>query len=134
MIGSRIITRSAAAILLLAGLVLTACSATRNASSADDGSAACDSAFASAASVDSMHDTVSDLYPAVKACRTVEQWMSASQAHPEAISEGVDPRMFLGNVCTSTSAGLGGEPLCRAAMQLCKTDAAVGQMPYCMMP
>jgi hypothetical protein len=65
-------------------------------------SKACDDAFAAAAAVDDMHDTVTDLDPAVAACATLAEWTAASIAHPGAISEGVDPAVFLGNRCDET--------------------------------
>lgn len=36
-------------------------------------SAACEQAFATAAAVDEMHDTVEDMYPAIRSC-TLEEW------------------------------------------------------------
>lgn len=60
---------------------------------------ACDAAFAEAAAVDQMQDTVADLYPAAHACTSVEDWVAASEGNPGAID--VDPEVFLGNMCLS---------------------------------
>lgn len=60
---------------------------------------ACDAAFAEAAAVDEMQDTVEDLYPAAHACTSVEDWAAASERNPGAID--VDPEVFLGNMCLS---------------------------------
>lgn len=71
----------------------------------------CDRAFAQAASIDDMHDTVEDLDPALRACSSEEEWVAAARAHPGAID--VDPVVFLRNRCD-----FGGPdtPLCRAVL------------------
>ena len=58
----------------------------------------CDAAFRNAAAIDDMHDTVEDLDPAIKACRTVAEWSAASARHPKAL-DGVPPEVFLRNRC-----------------------------------
>lgn len=58
----------------------------------------CDDAFDQAASVDKMQDTVEDLYPAARACESLEDWIAASERHPDAI-EDADPEVFARNVC-----------------------------------
>ena len=63
-------------------------------------SAACNAAFAAAAAVDVMLDTVEDLDPAVAACTSVAEWRAPAEANPGAIEEGVDPVEFLGNRCS----------------------------------
>lgn len=96
-------------------------------------SAACDAAFARAAAVDEMLDTVADLYPAVRVCPTIEQWVAASSKNPGAIAAGVDPREFLGNVCTAGAGGtLSAEPLCQQATKACKADPAFADLTYCV--
>lgn len=77
--------------LLVAVLVLTLVPACAEAS-------ACDEAFAQAAEASDFEDSVSDLYPAVRACDSVEEWVEASEAHPDAL-DGADPRTFLRNIC-----------------------------------
>lgn len=62
---------------------------------------ACEQAMADAAAVDEMQDTVPDLYPAVEACGTVDEWTDAAEAHPDAL-DGADPETFLGNVCQNS--------------------------------
>ena len=59
--------------------------------------APCDQAFATAAAVDELQDTVSDLYPAALVCVSVADWVAAAEANPGAID--ADPVEFLTNVC-----------------------------------
>lgn len=63
---------------------------------------ACDQAFAEAASVSEMQDTVEDLYPAIRVCTTIGEWTAASDAHPDAL-DGADPVVFLTNACLYAS-------------------------------
>ena len=63
-------------------------------------SPACDDAFRAAASVSDMRDTVEDLDPAVRACRSVEEWNAAARRHPGAL-DGADSEYFLWNRCRS---------------------------------
>ena len=58
---------------------------------------ACAQAFDSAAAVDPMQDTVSDLYPAVRACSLTE-WRTEFAAHNGAGFSG-SADSVLGNVC-----------------------------------
>jgi hypothetical protein len=109
-----------------------ASTSTSDASLSTTVTAACNSAFAAAAAVDVMADTVSDLYPAVRACASVAEWVAAANGNPGAISSGVDPREFLGNVCASGTAGMSAEALCKQAVQLCKTDPEVAKLTYCI--
>jgi hypothetical protein len=109
----------------------TASTSTSDASPSTTVTAACNSASAAAA-VDVMTDTVSDLYPAVRACASVAEWVAAANGNPGAISAGVDPREFLGNVCASGTAGMSAEALCKQAVQLCKTDPEVAKLTYCI--
>jgi hypothetical protein len=110
----------------------TPSTSTSNASPSTTVTAACNSAFAAAAAVDVMTDTVSDLYPAVRACASVAEWVAAANGNPGAISADVDPREFLGNVCASGTAGMSAEALCKQAVQLCKTDPEVAKLTYCI--
>lgn len=72
----------------------------------------CDAAFAAAAAVGEMEDTVADLYPAVLACHSLSQWTAASDAHPDAL-DGTDPAIFLGNLCAyAEDAEVREAPLC----------------------
>jgi hypothetical protein len=126
--------RHASAVLVL--LIATACTSalapTDDSGAGGGGSSACDRAFAAAASVDEMHDTVEDLYPAVRACTSVGDWVAASAANPGAISAGVDPRVFLGNVCGSRGTGLRGTALCRELRKSCKSDDTVAMTMACL--
>lgn len=59
---------------------------------------ACLDAFERAAQVGDMQDTVEDLDPAVRACKSLQEWKAADQAHPGAL-DGTDPETFLRNRC-----------------------------------
>jgi hypothetical protein len=81
----------------------------------DDGvSDACERAFAAAAAVSDLEDTVEDLYPAVRACNTVEEWTAASEAYPAAL-DGADPVLYLTNTCLYGPPDLADTDLCRDA-------------------
>ena len=94
--------------------------------------AQCDQAFAQAASIGDMEDTVEDLYPAVTACTSIEDWIAGSEANPGALSEAVRPLMFLGNVCGSLNAGLENTDLCQLLRALCDTDDDVSMTMACL--
>ena len=70
---------------------------------------ACRAAFEAAANVDEMSDSVSDLYPAVRACGSVVEWTGAFDAVQGAGFTGPAEEV-LANVCTAPE--LAGEPLC----------------------
>jgi hypothetical protein len=72
---------------------------------------ACDADFAAAAAVDDMSDSVSDLYPAVRDCRSLEEWSAAFVAHDGAGFVG-DPIEFLRNACRGPE--INNEPLCKS--------------------
>ena len=75
---------------------------------------ACNRAFAEAAAVDDMHDSVSDLYPAAKACESLDDWTAAHEANPGAID--ADPATFATNVCLygpDEDPDLADAPLCQ---------------------
>jgi heat shock protein HslJ len=57
----------------------------------------CAEAFAAAAAVGDMEDTVEDLDPALLACNSIEEWIAASKSNPGAID--TDPVEFLLNRC-----------------------------------
>lgn len=59
---------------------------------------ACDTAFAEAASVSDMEDQLSDLWPAFTACGTLEEFIAASENHPDAL-DGADPEIYATNQC-----------------------------------
>jgi hypothetical protein len=61
-------------------------------------STVCGSAFAAAAAIGDMEDTVEDLDPAILVCRSVDEWIAASEANPGAL-DGVDPVVHLTNRC-----------------------------------
>jgi hypothetical protein len=50
-----------------------------------------------------MQDTIEDLYPAIRACKTVDEWTAASTANPDAL-DGADPVVFLTNACLYATA------------------------------
>jgi hypothetical protein len=70
----------------------------------------CGAAFAAAAGVDQNADTVADLYPAVRACRSVEAWATAFAANNGAGFAG-SPRDVLINICTAPE--VADTPLCQ---------------------
>jgi len=94
--------------------------------------ALCNVAFAKASSVDPMLDTVEDLYPAVKACKSLDAWVDAARANPGAISPYVEPLVVLSNVCASKEAGLSATDLCKLAKQACKTNKVLAETVYCL--
>lgn len=53
-------------------------------------SEACALAFKAAAAVDDFRDTHADLYPAYRACKSMDEWTTASATYPGAI-DGADP-------------------------------------------
>ena len=63
---------------------------------------ACESAFAAAATIGDMEDTVEDLDPAIRVCKSVDEWIAASEAHPGAI-DFADPVVYLTNRCLYSS-------------------------------
>ena len=75
-------------------------------------SAACSDAMAAAAASNNVSDTVADLEPAIRACKTLAEWIAASDANPAAL-DGASPELFVQNACASLEA-LANEPLCRA--------------------
>jgi hypothetical protein len=55
-----------------------------------------------AADVDPMHDTVTDLDPAIQQCESLTDFERASRKFPDAL-DGVSARAFLTNRCTLKS-------------------------------
>jgi hypothetical protein len=82
------------------------------ASDSAEAASACEQAFAVAAEVDDMQDTVADIYPALSACETLDEFEAADETHPSAL-DGADPETYARNACASAS------------------DAAVKQAPLC---
>ena len=109
-----------------------------NAPSANDPTASdsvvapCDAAFAQAAAVDAMHDTIEDLYPAVEACTTLDAWVAASDANPGAVSEGVDPLIVLGNICGNNT-DLAATDLCGQAKTACQSAPVLQETMICLL-
>jgi hypothetical protein len=79
-----------------------------------------------------MHDTVTDLDPAVAACTTVAEWTAASAAHPGAISAGVDPAEFLRNRCDESY--LASTALCQSVTPSLTPDTAATVARLCAPP
>ena len=73
--------------------------------------AACDEAFAEAAQVGDVEDTVEDLYPATQACESLADWTAGSETHPDAL-DGADPEEFAVNVCQFGGAEVAASALC----------------------
>ena len=73
----------------------------------------CEAAFADAAAVGDLEDVIEDLYPAVRACLTIEEWSAASDVHRDAL-DGADPLVFLSNVCSfAEEPDIQASPLCQ---------------------
>lgn len=83
-------------LLILATVALAACGGGVTAS--NDAANACHAAFVAAAGVDSMADSVSDLYPAMRACGTVAEWTEAYNAVDGAGFDGAAEQV-LANAC-----------------------------------
>jgi hypothetical protein len=66
--------------------------------------------MAEAAASAATSDTVADFVPAIKACKTLAEWIAASNANPGAL-DGVSPKLFVQNACASLES-LVDEPLC----------------------
>jgi hypothetical protein len=94
--------------LLAATLLLTTCEGPAASAKPAD---ACGVAFAAAAAVDANSDSVSDLYPAVRACTSVAAWSAAYAANNGAGFSGT-PVSVLSNVCTAPE--VANEPLCQS--------------------
>lgn len=58
----------------------------------------CLDAFEDAAEVPDTQDTLADLWPAVDACETLEDFTAASEEHPDAL-DGADPETYVRNQC-----------------------------------
>lgn len=92
-------------------------------------SEACQRAFAAAAAVDEMQDTVTDLDPAVQACVSLDEWAAGSASNPTAL-DGADPWEFLGNRCNSGE-GLAETTLCGELLASCGVDP-YADTTYCV--
>jgi hypothetical protein len=88
-------------------VLLAACGGT--AGNTQQAADACEEAFTAAAGVDAMADSVSDLYPAVRACATIEAWTAAFDENDGAgfLGSATD---VLRNVCMAPE--IADEPLC----------------------
>lgn len=75
-------------------------------------SQACLDAMQQAAAVDEMQDTVSDLYPALAACDSLEAWSAASEEYPDAL-DGAEPETFARNACVTAPEAAREGPLCQ---------------------
>lgn len=134
-------------VVALLGLLVSACAATgpvpttplssqgREPSAPADGGSACDEAFAAAAAVGVTQDTVEHLYPTVRACESVGEWVAGVAANPGAIetSRG-DVRVFLGDVCGSRTAGLDGTELCQQVLASCSEEPVWEMTLACASP
>ncbi|MXX67251.1 MAG: hypothetical protein F4Z40_09795 [Chloroflexi bacterium] len=80
----------------------------------------CMIAFQTAASVSDLRDQHSDLWPAFQACMNLDEWVAASEAHPDAL-DGADPIRYAFNQCASESA-VGGSNVCKAIAQFEQPD------------
>jgi hypothetical protein len=98
-------------LLAFVALVVAGCGVgTQVRSTFEEVTTACTEAFAEAAAVGDMEDSVEDLYPAIRACETLAEWTAASDAYPAAL-DGAPAALFAQNACASNES-LAGEPLC----------------------
>lgn len=58
----------------------------------------CEKMWSDAAAISEFQDTVEDLDPAIRACKSLQEWTSAAAKYPLAL-DGVDPVLFLSNRC-----------------------------------
>lgn len=86
------------AALLIVATWLVGCGGDDGSDTSQQVESACERAMAQAAEVDATQDTVEDLYPAVRACRSVSEWIEAVQEYPDALDD-VDPELVLRNIC-----------------------------------
>jgi hypothetical protein len=93
--------------LLAIGLLVTACGVSQDTSGQATASA-CDATFAAAAAVNQMADSVSDLYPAIRACSTLAEWSAVFAARGGAGFTGTATEV-LRNACGA--AEVANEPL-----------------------
>jgi hypothetical protein len=80
--------------MAVVALIAAACSSGESSSRT-----ACEQAFYEASQISDFQDTVEDLYPAARACGTVDEWVQANTKYPGAIDGSVSPVLFLQNVC-----------------------------------
>lgn len=93
--------------LVLAVGLFGGCGSQANPNVTTDG---CGAAFAAAAGVDKNADSVSDLYPVVRACRTIEAWSAGFTSVNGAGFRGSATEV-LGNICSAPE--VTAEPLCK---------------------
>jgi hypothetical protein len=99
--------RRLALISAIATLTLAGCGTSTASTKPAD---ACGTAFAAAAGVDKNADTVADLYPAIRACATVDAWSAAFTANNGAGFTGSATEV-LTNACSAQA--VVSEPLCQ---------------------
>ena len=58
----------------------------------------CEKMWSDAAAISDFQDSVEDLDPAIRACKSLQEWTSAAAKYPLAL-DGVDPVLFLSNRC-----------------------------------
>lgn len=92
--------RALTAILIVATALVSCGGDDGGSDSSQQVQSACEQAMAQAAEIDPMQDRTPfpDPYPAVRRCKTLSEWIQASEAHPDALA-GVDPELLLTNVC-----------------------------------
>ena len=89
------------ALLLAAGMlvaVVAACGGQQNSQPTSVPLSACEAAVKSASEIDDMHDTVSDLDPAIRAYASLAELAAAALKYPSAL-DGVDAGIFVANRC-----------------------------------
>ena len=97
--------------LLLAATVLAGCTTAGQGGGGGGGNTLCDDAFAMAAAIEADIASVTDLDPAIRRCRSLEEWTDAAADHPEAL-RGTTSEQHLEDRCGDPSAGLAGYQVC----------------------
>jgi hypothetical protein len=86
---------------VLAALMLGGCGVTESTtfSSIGETMSACERAFADAASVDELHDSVEDMFPAVRACGSLNEWEATWADYGDDLGFSGTARSVLSNMC-----------------------------------
>ena len=95
-------------------VALAACGITESTTFGEvgDSLSTCEQAFADAAAEDEMHDSVEDMFPAVRTCGSLEEWDEAWDQFGDELAFQGTSRSVLTNMCFSDE--IASEPLCQA--------------------
>lgn len=101
-------------VTILMAMALAACGTTESTTFGEVGDSltACEQAFADAAAVDEMHDSVEDMFPAVRACGSLEDWEAAWDQFGAELGFSGSARSVLTSMCLSEE--IASTDLCQA--------------------